>query len=129
MRKLLVRAPKWVTVERARPDFRSLLARCAVSVSQAGYNTVVDVLAAGARAIVVPFASDRETEQTLRAESLSQRGLARMLPEASLTPARLASMVSDVMAAPRSVRKVKIDGEAETARILQEILAWRRGSG
>lgn len=128
LRKLRMRAPEWVVVERARSDFRGLLARCAASVSQAGYNTVVDVLATGARAVFVPFASGRETEQTLRAESLAQRGIAQMLPEASLTPGRLATMVADAMAAPRSIRKIKIDGETETERILAKALAWRRGS-
>jgi len=128
MRKLKARAPSWVTVEPARHDFRGLLARCAVSVSQAGYNTVVDVLAAGARAVLVPFATKRETEQTLRAERLAQRGLARVLPEAALTPERLAAFVAEALAKPRSSGKVKIDGEVETERVLARALAWRRGA-
>lgn len=127
LRKLRARAPEWVTVEPARPDFRGLLARCAVSVSQAGYNTVVDVLAAGARAVLIPFATGRETEQTLRAERLAQKGLARVLPEAALTPDRLAAFVAEAMAMPRPLGKVKIDGEAETERILAKALALRRG--
>ena len=127
LRKLRARAPSWVTVEPARPDFRGLLARCAVSVSQAGYNTVVDVLAAGARSVLIPFAAGRETEQTLRAERLAQKGLARVLPEAALTPDRLAAFVAEAMAMPRPLGKVKIDGEAETERILAKALALRRG--
>jgi len=127
MRKLLARAPSWVTVEPARPDFRGLLARCAVSVSQADYNTVVDVLAAGARAILIPFANERETEQTLRAERLARRGLARVLPESALNPDRLAAFVAECLAWPRPAAKVKLDGEAETAHILELILARRRG--
>jgi hypothetical protein len=38
-----------VIVERARADFPALLARATVSVSQAGYNTALDVLRSGAR--------------------------------------------------------------------------------
>ena len=70
-------APENATVERARPDFRRLLARAAVSVSQAGYNTVVDLLRTGVRAVLVPFEAGRETEQRLRAECLQSLGLAR----------------------------------------------------
>jgi predicted glycosyltransferase len=128
LRKLRARAASWVTVEPARPDFRGLLARCAVSVSQAGYNTIVDVLAAGARAVLVPFAAGRETEQTLRAERLARKGLARVLPEAALTPDRLAAFVAEALAMPRPLGKVKIDGEAETERILAQALARRRGA-
>jgi predicted glycosyltransferase len=122
------RAASWVVVEPARRDFRGLLARCAVSVSQAGYNTVVDLLAAGARPVLIPFVSERETEQTLRAERLAQRGLARVLPETALTPDRLAAFVAEALAMPRPLGKVKIDGEAETERILARALAWRRGA-
>ena len=128
LRKLRARAPSWVAVEPARPDFRGLLARCAVSVSQAGYNTVVDVLAAGARPVLVPFATERETEQSLRAQRLAQKGLARVLPESALTPDRLAAFVAEALAMPRPLGKVKIDGEAETERILAKALARRRGA-
>lgn len=128
LRKLRARAPSWVTVEPARRDFRGLLQRCAVSVSQAGYNTVVDLLAAGARSVLVPFATERETEQTLRADRLAQKGLARVLPESALTPDRLAAFVAETLAIPRPHGKVKIDGEGETERVLSRALAQRRGA-
>jgi len=128
LRQLAAQAPRWVVVEPVRRDFRGLLARSAVSVSQAGYNTIVDVLAAGARAILVPFATERETEQTLRAEHLARRGLARVLHEGAVNPDRLAAFVAEALAMPRPQAKVKLDGEAETERILGRILAWRRGA-
>ncbi len=68
-------------VERARPDFRALLSRAALSVSQAGYNTVLDLLHGGCPALLVPFEAGHETEQRLRAETLAAHGLARVLPE------------------------------------------------
>ena len=48
-------APAHAKVERARPDFRRLLAAAELSISQAGYNTCVDLLRSGPRAILVPF--------------------------------------------------------------------------
>ena len=65
-------APSGVVIERFRPDFPALLRNCRVSVSQAGYNTVLDLLRARARAVLVPFAAGRETEQT-RAPSVWPR--------------------------------------------------------
>ncbi len=47
-------APPNAIVERARPDFRALLAGAALSVSQAGYNTVLDLLRSGCPAVLVP---------------------------------------------------------------------------
>ena len=63
-------------IVRFRKDFPALLAAAELSVSQAGYNTVCDVLQAGCRSILVPFAAGGETEQTVRAERLQRLGLA-----------------------------------------------------
>ena len=52
---------------------RRLLGRCRLSVSQAGYNTVMETLQAGARAVMVPFAGGAETEQALRAQVLAEQ--------------------------------------------------------
>ena len=59
-----------------------------VSVSQAGYNTVMETLQAGARAVLVPFAAGSEEEQTIRAQLLAERGLVHVVEESALTPQR-----------------------------------------
>ena len=73
-RDIIRRAPPGFVVERARADFRALLARGRLSISQGGYNTVLEVLAAGIPAVVVPFSGGAETEQSLRARLLADRG-------------------------------------------------------
>ncbi|MEQ9812026.1 MAG: glycosyltransferase, partial [Azospirillaceae bacterium] len=109
-----------VTVERARPDFPALLDRAALSVSQAGYNTVMDLLAAGCRAILVPFARGGESEQSDRATLLAARGLATVLPETGLAADRLAHAVTEALDRPRPgpVAGLALDGARESARIL-----------
>lgn len=91
-----------MTVERARPDFGEILARCRISVSQAGYNTVMDILTARARAVLIPFVGHGESEQNLRASRLAARGRVQLVPEAELSPARLAAAIdaADAMPAP-----------------------------
>jgi len=119
------RAPEGVSVERSRSDFPALLARAALSISQAGYNTTLEVLAAGTPAIVVPFAAGSETEQTLRAELLAGRGLLTVVSEAELSPRRLAEAVAATLARPG--RGVGIDfdlgGAEKTAALLRELAA------
>ena len=74
-------AGKRVTVERFVPDLAVVLAGAKLSISQAGYNTVADVLVAGCRAVFIPFAQGGETEQTRRAALLEKLGLGLSLPE------------------------------------------------
>ncbi|MCA8929775.1 MAG: glycosyltransferase [Alphaproteobacteria bacterium] len=114
-------------VEPARPDFPGLLARGRLSVSQAGYNTIMDVLAAGIPGVVVPYAGGLESEQTLRARRLAERGVLHVVNEADLTPERLAAGIDRALAAPPgSLDRLATDGSAETVRLLRAALARRR---
>ncbi|HEY8382829.1 MAG TPA: glycosyltransferase [Microvirga sp.] len=117
-------APAHVTVERARPDFRHLLASAAVSVSQAGYNTAVDLLQAGPAAVLVPFEAGHETEQRQRAERLRDRGLAQVIPEAELSGERLASEVREALVRrPATRTAIAVDGAARSVTLLEGALA------
>jgi predicted glycosyltransferase len=125
---LIASRPDGVVVERFRADFPALLRRCALSISQAGYNTTLDILAAGARAIVVPFAAGSETEQAMRAAMLARRGALHILPEASLTGARLAASIADALAAPvPDMPPLRRDGAADTARRIAALAATIAG--
>ena len=114
--------PEDVVLERYRPEFPKMLRRCRVSVSQAGYNTVLDILTAGARAVVVPFASERETEQRLRAERLAACGVLELLPENQLTAARLTLAVE--RAIERDPRTISVDmgGARRSARLIANMI-------
>ena len=119
--RLVARAPDGVVVEPARRDFADLLANCAVSISQAGYNTVVDLMQARARTILVPFARGGQTEQALRAARLAALDLARVVDEHDLTAAGLAAAVDAVLAAPRpGWGAIAIDGAARSAALIAE---------
>ncbi len=89
-----------IELERARPDFTSLLANCALSISQAGYNTLLETVRAGARAVVVPFAGGHETEQALRARCFAARGLLQVVEESALTAPVLAAAVDRAARGP-----------------------------
>lgn len=122
--RLRARAPAGVTVERARADFPALLAGAALSISQAGYNTVADLLRARVPTVLVPFAEARETEQTVRAQALAARGLARVVAAEALSPTRLAGAVDAAFAAgPPAESGVRLDGARTAARLLGEALA------
>ncbi|MFC5358392.1 glycosyltransferase family protein [Azospirillum himalayense] len=128
-RALAAAAPPGTVVERARPDFPTLLRRCRLSISQAGYNTVLDVLQAGCRAVVVPFAAGSETEQATRARLLEERGRLAVVDEATLTPDTLAAGVARALALPPPAAiPLRLDGAAATARLLRHAVAYRQGN-
>lgn len=113
-----------ITLFRFRPDFPNLLAAARLSISQAGYNTVGDLLQTSCRLLLVPFATGGETEQTERAEKLKAMGLAAVVEESSLTKDSMSAAIAEALQLPPpSSVDIRMDGARETARILRGLLA------
>ncbi len=85
-----------IRVSRFATDFLSRLAAADLSVSMAGYNTCMNVMAARVPALVWPFAQNRE--QRLRAEKLARPGGMRILEDDDLEPGRFADRMSRILA-------------------------------
>ena len=123
-RELARAAADGIVLERNREDFPALLGHCALSISQAGYNTVAETLRARARAVLVPFAGSGESEQPLRAELLAERGAATVLAEKALTPENLAAAINRAARAPQPPADlVDLDGARRSAGLLKEWLS------
>lgn len=110
-----------VTLVEFTPDLVSYLAAADLVVSMAGYNTVCEILTLGARSLLVPRERPR-LEQRLRAERLSDRGLARVLLPDDLEPARLASEIEAALAAPRPHVTLDLQGLARTSTAIAALL-------
>lgn len=120
-RHMMQNAPPNVIVEPARADFRNMLNHAAASVCMCGYNTALDVLQSGCRAVFVPFDAGTEVEQSLRADALAQLDGIRVLRNADLTPDSLLACLSQIEAAPRrTATGYRFDGAAQTAALLRD---------
>lgn len=111
-----------VTIARSLPDFRARLAAAAVSVSQAGYNTIVETVQARTPAVVVPFETEREKEQAMRAQVFARRGLVRALEAATLSPLSLARAIDETEGHAPPPAAIDFDGRAGVVRIVRELL-------
>ena len=121
-----------VTLERFRSDFQNLLWNCHASLSQAGYNTILDVLRTGARAVIVPFATGGETEQALRARILAEQGLVQVVDTEALSgpegPAMLARAIERALASPAPrLGALNLDGARRAAAAVAEFAAMHQG--
>lgn len=125
--KLAAAAGDGVIVEPARADFPGLLSRARLSISQAGYNTCTDILAARIPAVLVPFADDGEVEQTMRARLFAARGLAVVVAADALDPRGLAEAVNQALRLePAEVARPRLDGAATAARLIGEAVTERQ---
>lgn len=121
---LRAKLPLGIILTGPSQDFQARLANSLLSISQAGYNTVVEGLRLGKRMVLVPFETASETEQSLRAERLSSMGFAQTISEADLTPESLAKAVDAALdRPPPQVIDINLDGLANTVKFVQDLLA------
>jgi predicted glycosyltransferase len=108
-----------LVVQRFTPRFLDYLSAADLSISLAGYNTCMNLLATGVPALVLPYA--RQREQPLRVERLKPYLPLTVLSEEDLAPERLAPAIeSGLQLKPRlGPPPVNLDGAARTARCLE----------
>lgn len=107
---------------RSLPDLASRLAKAELSISQAGYNTMVEILAGQTPSVVVPFETDREREQFTRATHLAQLGLVTMLPAIHLSGPTLARAIDARHAGGMARHGFNLDGRAGTVAAIRALI-------
>ena len=120
-----------VAVARARHDLRvlgfvpdgdTLIPLADDVVAMGGYNTTCEILACGARALVVPRAEPRR-EQLIRARRLHALGALDALVSDELSAGALSSWLAADEAPPRVARPIDLDGLRRLPELLDELLA------
>ena len=109
-------------IETFSNEFLSYLAAADLSISMAGYNTTMNILATQVPAMVLPFAQNRE--QHLRAERLAARQALTLLSPDDLARDRLAAKIDAILNRPMRARNTfDLDGAAATMRWIER---WDR---
>ena len=112
-------------VERNRRDFRRVLSQCALSISQVGYNTTLDILASRTKAVLVPFRSDTQREQSLRAALLDDAGLAVAVTGGDNLPGQLAQAMDRAHELKLSTAQWMLDGATTSATCVHDNIVRR----
>lgn len=123
--KLRASAPHDLTIEGAVQDLAARYACASIVVAQAGYNTVSEALAHRTRLTVVPYATAKETEQTMRAQRFAARGLLTVVAEEDLTAEGLVVAMEHALDVQPSTQSIRFNGGAATASILRQAIAAR----
>lgn len=104
------------------PDLAARFAGARLSISQAGYNTVAELLATRCASVLIPFEQGGETEQLTRARHLAAKGLAVCLREADMNPSALALAANEALSLNPPSVSVALDGARQSAALLLERL-------
>jgi predicted glycosyltransferase len=105
---------------RSVPDLAAELAGATAAVSQAGYNTTLEIVRAGVPALVVPYATPEEDEQRRRAGRLAGLGVLRLLEH--LDAATLAREIRRLEDFEPTAPAIDLDGGRGTCQELWQLM-------
>jgi predicted glycosyltransferase len=100
--------------------FLDYLSAADLSISLAGYNTCMNLLAARVPAMVLPYSKQRE--QPIRVEKIKNFIPMKILRDKDIEPALLSRYIQKMLleTRPRGSMPINLDGAANTARWLED---------
>ncbi|MEO0375410.1 MAG: glycosyltransferase [Cyanobacteria bacterium P01_A01_bin.17] len=110
-----------LTIHRYTPNLMAYMQQADLSVNMAGYNTTMNILTTGVRALMLPFTGNDDQEQTMRVRRLEQLGRVQMLEEADVTPERLAQRVQNALMQQPQTPDFDLDGVRKTAMLVRSL--------
>ncbi len=117
--------PDTVTLVDRIDGLAAHMAKAGLSISQCGYNTAMDVLSSGVKAVFVPHDTTGQTEQKRRAELLGDKGYAICVPQSDLTVDGLVDAIAKARALRSPVHRPDLSGVQTSAALLAGWLAER----
>lgn len=122
--ELRKRSNDHITIHDFCPNFPDWLEAADLSISMAGYNTCMNLLAAGTPALLYPFTQNRE--QRLRVSAFFSTAPFALLKEVDLAPVRLAKQIEEMLRLPKQKSLANLYGAATTAKLIGDSTAWSK---
>lgn len=113
-----------VTVHDFCANFPDWLEAADLSISMAGYNTCMNLLAAAIPALLYPFAQNRE--QRMRVAAFTKTASFTLLEADELAPARLAQQITENLHCEGHLAQVKLDGATTSCKLIEESAIWNK---
>ncbi|MEM5529200.1 glycosyltransferase [Gammaproteobacteria bacterium AS21] len=109
-----------VRVVEMADNFLSCLQNAYVSISMAGYNTIMDLLLTKTAAVVVPFEGSGETEQLTRSDILAEHQVLTVLRSDDMSADTLKNAINHALQSSSNTINVNKNGAQHSAQLLTD---------
>jgi predicted glycosyltransferase len=110
-----------LTVRRYTTCLLDYMQQSDLSISMGGYNTTMNVLATGARSLMLPFTGNGDKEQEIRATKLAEQGILELLSSEDLIPEMMAKKIISALKTVPALAKFDLQGVQKTSVFLREL--------
>jgi predicted glycosyltransferase len=111
-----------IRVDRYTPNLLQYMDKADLSISMSGYNTTLNIMTTGVKAMILPFTGNDDKEQQMRAEKLDKLGVVQMIKPEELQPEIFAKKIIHYLQIKNKTSKFDFNGVANTALSLKNIL-------
>ena len=119
--KAIERDRRNLSIHRYTPNLLAYMQKADLSISMSGYNTTMNILSTGVRAMMMPFAGNGDQEQTMRVERLAQLGRVRQIRVEDLQLERLAEAIIAHLKSSPNALQIDLNGAEKTAGIIRKL--------
>ena len=106
-----------ISIRQFNTSFINYLESAIFSISQAGYNTCVNLLQTQTKSILVP--DPAMSDQIIRAKLLEKNGTARVVTEDELTLQKFMDTVRELIASPVPQHQINLEGDIKTMELIE----------
>lgn len=109
-------------VDRYTPNLLNYMNVADLSISMSGYNTTMNILTTGVKAMILPFTGNDDQEQTIRSQKLEDLGVVEVIRPEDLTPEVFAEHIIRCLQRPFTRVAFDFDGVHQTAECLRQLM-------
>mgnify|MGYP001793640633 CR=1 FL=1 len=115
-----------INVSRYTRNLISYMQKADLSISMSGYNTTLNVMTTGVRAMILPFKGNNDQEQRIRAGKLDSLGVVKMLDESDLHPEIFSQKLIDYLAIEPKKLEFDFNGVENTAALIKNLVSTQK---
>ena len=117
-----------ISVSRYTGNLLSYMQKADLSISMSGYNTTLNIMTTGVRAMILPFTGNDDQEQRIRASKLDNLGAVKMLAPSDLQPEIFSPKLIDYLATEPNKMKFDFSGVENTAALVKNLVVNQKAA-
>jgi predicted glycosyltransferase len=112
-----------ITVERYTPNLLNYMQQADLSIGMGGYNTTMNILSTGVKAMMMAFQGNNDKEQETRLKKLDSLGRVKMIQPEDLQSEKFAKDIVSYLKQNPSQLTLNLNGVENTSNYLQQLMS------
>jgi predicted glycosyltransferase len=112
-----------ITVERYTPNLLNYMQQADLSIGMGGYNTTMNILSTGVKAMMMAFQGNDDKEQETRLKKLDSLGRVKMIYPEDLQSEKFAKDIVSYLKQNPSQLTLNLNGVENTSNYLQQLMS------